>query len=358
MIQGDKVLKKLERKVQKSNADALLVNDALTIEYLTNFYSQGAFLLISKNENPFYFVDSMNASLAKKNLKHTKVSCIVAQGAVINALMLFLSDKKVKTLAFNDRDVSAREYEMFLQMNPKMKLTKIICNMMVSDFIDEIREIKTREEIALIRQAAKKTVQIWKEVKKKIKPGLSEKQIAAMIDLAICRRGYKNSFPTIVAVGKNTAYPHAVPTEKKFKKNEHVLADFGIIFKGYCSDLTRTLYNGKMNPQIEVFKKNVLSAQKKAIESIKPGVSLAGVSKKISLFFKDKKLGNYVLHGLGHGVGRNVHEAPFWSQNCCKCFKKGMIITIEPGLYKKNLGGVREEDMVLVTDTGCEVLTK
>ncbi|MFH1395145.1 MAG: Xaa-Pro peptidase family protein [Candidatus Omnitrophota bacterium] len=358
MISADGVLKKIEKKIYKSNVDALLINDSVTIKYLTGFYSSGAFLLISKKEEPVYFVDSMNASLAEKPLKNKKIFCIIAHGRVINALMFFLKDKKIRKLAFNDKDISVREYEMFLHMNAGIKLTEFIGNIAVSDFIDGLREIKTEKEIAIIRQAAKKTVQIWKEAKKRIKPGFSEKQIAAMIDMMILGHGYKNSFPTIVASGENTAYPHAVPTEKKFKKNEHLLVDFGIILKGYCSDLTRTLYNGRINPQIEVFKKNVLEAQKKAIKSIKPGVSLARVSKEIIHFFKNKKLDNYVLHGLGHGVGRNVHEAPFWRYNSPKRFKKGMVITIEPGLYMRNSGGIREEDMVLVTDRGCEVLTK
>jgi len=358
MVSGDSALRKIKRKVKQSQVDAVLISDALTIKHLTGFYVTGALVLVTKKERPVYFVDSMNASFAEKALKHKEVSCIASQSSAIKWATLFLKDKKIERLAFDDRDISVRKYEFFLHMVPKTKLTKTIGNILVSDFIDELREIKTEEEIAIMRQAGKKTVKIWQAVKRKIKPGLTEKQIASMVDMAVHKRGYKNSFPTIVASGKNTAYPHAVPTEKKFKKNEHLLVDFGIIIKGYCSDLTRTLYNGRINPQIEDFKKVVLEAQKKAIKNIKPGLSLSRLTKAINVFFKSKNLDGYVLHGLGHGVGRNVHEAPLWGQNSRKRLKKGMIITVEPGLYKKKLGGVREEDMVLVTDSGCEVLTK
>ena len=186
---------------------------------------------------------------------------------------------------------------------------------------------------------------------------MTEKEIGKLVDMCILDAGCTNSFPTIAAVGANTAHPHAVPTERRLKKNEHVLVDFGLRYKGYCSDLTRTWDNGRIDGQIRDFRKSVLKAQKAAIKMIKPGVMIGTLARESYNILNIVSKGEFILHGLGHGVGLEVHERPFLRMASTERLKKGMVITVEPGLYKEGLGGIREEDMVVVTEKGCEVLT-
>ena len=227
-----------------------------------------------------------------------------------------------------------------------------------SDIVRDMRKTKKAGEIKTIRKAAKETVRIWREVKRHLKTGMSEREIASMIDVAIHRKGYSNSFPTIAAIGENTAYPHALAMGRRLKRGDHLLVDFGISLGGYCSDLTRIWAGGRIVRKIEELKKHVLKAHDRAIKRISPGVSTGSLVKEANRYFKDNNLGAYIYHGLGHGIGLDVHEAPSLRENSAEKLKEGMVVTIEPGLYIPGLGGIRIEDMVLVTKNGYEVLTR
>ncbi|MBU1084160.1 MAG: Xaa-Pro peptidase family protein, partial [Candidatus Omnitrophica bacterium] len=251
-------------------------------------------------------------------------------------------------------DISVAGYEKLIKDLPGIKL---IGSSGGPDILGNIRKIKDRKETDVMRRAARITVKIWKKIKKNITTGMTEKDIAAMIDMHIRSRGCLNAFPTIAAVGKNTAYPHAVPTSRRLKDNEHVLVDFGVRYKGYCSDLTRICLNGRIDRQIMGFRDHVRKAHDLAIKTAKDGVRIDTVCGKVRKVFQDANLGDFLLHGLGHGIGVEVHERPFLRLGCPEKLKKGMVITIEPDLYREGLGGVREEDMILITEKGCEVLT-
>lgn len=218
--------------------------------------------------------------------------------------------------------------------------------------------VKTKKELKQLRYAAKITKSIYKEISRKIKPGRSELEIAKNIEESIRKKGFRRSFKTIVASGANTAMPHAKPTARRIKKNDAVMVDFGIVFKGYCSDLTRMIMIGNQSPERLRLYKAVKDAQNFAIKTLRPGIKISGFVTEVNDRMRKKGLGQYIMHSLGHGVGKKIHEAPKLSEKNKRAFKSGMVVTIEPGLYKKGLGGARKEDMIEITNSGARVLTK
>lgn len=219
------------------------------------------------------------------------------------------------------------------------------------------RQIKTAREIGALRKAAAITKDIYTTIVKDVKPGVRESAIAKDIESIIKRKGLKRSFKTIVASGPNAARPHAQLTTRKIKKNDIVVIDFGVKYKGYHSDMTRSIVIGRVTPKIRRFYRTVKDAQKRAIAKVKPGVKISAFVRDVHDFIRRRGFGKYILHSLGHGVGRKIHESPKLSEKNKGKLKKGMVITIEPGLYINGRCGVRIEDMVLVNDRGCEVLT-
>ena len=213
-------------------------------------------------------------------------------------------------------------------------------------------------KIKRLTRAAKITKNIFTVVSKKIKPGVRESEIAREINNAIKKKRLKRSFMTIVASGPNAANPHAKVTDRAIKRNDVVVIDFGVIYKGYSSDMTRTLIIGKISAKMKKLYKTVKTAQIMAIKKIKPGLKISDFVSGIYDYIRKKGLGKYIVHTLGHGVGEKIHQAPKLSEKNRARLKKGMVITIEPGLYIKQRSGIRIEDMVLVTEKGPRVLTK
>ncbi len=218
--------------------------------------------------------------------------------------------------------------------------------------------IKNAREIKLLACAARITKEIWDVVSKDIKPGKTEKEIKRGLEAQISKRELKRSFKTIVASGPNGSKPHAAPTERKIKAGDFVVVDFGVIYKGYHSDMTRTAQTGKAKTKMKNLYKVVEEAHSLAIRSIKPGIKISDLVKKTHNYIRKEKLGQYILHSLGHGVGKKIHEAPKLSEKNNGRLQKNMVITIEPGLYVRGRGGVRIEDMVLVGTSGAKVLTQ
>ena len=219
-------------------------------------------------------------------------------------------------------------------------------------------QVKTKEEIRILRKAALITIDIFNEVKKHIKPGVSEIQVRDILQEKIKKRGLKRSFITIAAAGKNAAEPHATVSGRKIKKNDVFVLDFGVIYYGLHSDLTRTLLIGQVNRRLKSIYQAVKQAVNLSINTIKADISISDHVKKVHDSLRKKGFGKYIKHTLGHGLGTNIHEAPKLSERNNRKLKENMVLTIEPGLYIKGLGGVRIEEMVLITKKGCEVLTK
>lgn len=225
--------------------------------------------------------------------------------------------------------------------------------------LDELRMVKTSEEISLMRRACEIADIAFTDIVKFIKPGMSENEVAARLETVMRQNGSeKAGFATIVASGVRGSLPHGVATEKLIVSGEFVTMDYGAVFKGYHSDLTRTVAVGEITGEQQRIYDTVLEAQLLGLSKAMPGASGKEVDAAVRAFLRKSDKEKYFGHGLGHGVGLEIHEEPRLSQKSkLKELLPGMIVTVEPGVYIEDFCGVRIEDTVLVTEAGCEPLT-
>jgi len=229
-------------------------------------------------------------------------------------------------------------------------------------FIERFRAVKDAAEVSVLREAARRLTSVAETAFDSIRVGLAEREVAAVIETALRRAGYERpSFDTIVGSGPNSALPHYRAGDRALHDGDLVVLDFGGVLDGYCSDLTRTVTVGNPSPEARRLHAAVLEAQSAAIDAVKPGVTTADVDGAARQVLVGHGLGEAFGHGTGHGLGLDVHEEPRVSKPRPDVpperLEPGMVFTIEPGAYVPGFGGVRIEDDVLVTETGCEVLT-
>lgn len=222
-----------------------------------------------------------------------------------------------------------------------------------------LRKVKDEGELAILRRAVATAEGAFLAVRRRLQPGLTENEVAARLTWEMRRRGASDaSFPVIVAAGANSALPHYRPRQTPLRRSGVLLVDWGARVDGYCSDLTRTLFMGRPAGELRKVYEIVLEAQLAAIEQIRPGVSTCDVDRTARDVIERAGYGPRFGHSLGHGIGRDIHEAPGLRKNPPgEPLMPGMVVTVEPGVYLPGLGGVRIEDDVLVTPTGCEVLS-
>jgi Xaa-Pro aminopeptidase len=227
----------------------------------------------------------------------------------------------------------------------------------IASVIEAQRECKDNKEINTIKAAASITSRALKQIRRYVKAGVTESELAGRLDFEIRKLGARNSFETIVAFGPNASRPHHQPGERKLKKRDTVLIDFGARYKGYCSDITRSFAVGKPTRLFEKAYDAVEQAQTAAIRMIKAGAKIQQVDAAARDAIRKYDLPVYE-HGTGHGFGLEIHELPFLKTDAKGRLKAGEVITIEPGIYIPGKIGVRIEDDVLVTDTGYKILTR
>jgi len=332
------------------NIDALLVTQDVNIHYLTGFQAKESWLLITKNK-AVYITDFRYIQEAREGLKGVAV---VKQHTLCSAATLFELVKacKIKRLGFDERCTSVSCFKKLKSYCPSR--TKLIP---ANGLVEVLREIKEESEVKIIRQCLKVHFRALEFLKKVVKVGLSEKQVLGYLEGFIKKEGVGFSFNPIIASGPNSAYPHAQVSDRIIKNNEPVLIDTGIDIKGYKSDLTRNFFLGRMAPYYKRVLEATTLAQRQSIELIKPGVAVAEVDGHARKVLRKFGLAKYFGHSLGHGVGLEIHENPRLSVKSQALLEPGMIVTVEPGVYIPGQFGVRVEDMVLVTDKGCEVLS-
>lgn len=225
------------------------------------------------------------------------------------------------------------------------------------EILESLRIKKDQNEINNIKSALKIAETAFIEFRKKIKQGMTEKASAWLLEKLIREKGADSlSFPVISASGKNSALPHAIPGDREFKPGEPLLFDFGARLNGYCSDTTRTLIMGEPDEKFKKIYKTLFNAQQLAVDKIKPGVMAKEIDKTARDYIDATEFAGKFGHGLGHGVGIVIHEAPRLSKRDSTLLEPGMIVTVEPGIYLPDWGGIRLENMVMVTDNGAEIL--
>jgi Xaa-Pro aminopeptidase len=242
-----------------------------------------------------------------------------------------------------------------------MRLKKILKKadaVPVAGVVEKARSVKDAGEACLIKKAAALTGDVMRKVASSVRAGVTERSLASSAEREFVKRGAHPAFESIVAFSANSSKPHARPGEDRISKNGFVMIDIGGRLNGYCADITRMVFTGAVPSEIRKIYSVVSSAQKMAIERIRPGARISDIDCAARGYIKDKGYGKNFGHSLGHGVGLEVHEDPSISPLGEGRLEKGMVFTVEPAIYLPKVGGVRIEDMVLVTDNGCEVLTR
>ena len=336
------------RILKKEKIEAFLINDLTDIRYLSGFTGDEASALIA-TEALFLLVDSRFTTQAKLE---TRLFQPIKISKRIEDTIKLINRLRVKKVGF---DAKTTSYADFKELEKGLSGTTLIPT---EERLHPLRMKKEKEEIKVLRLAIAISTQGFQKMKEKIKFGVTEKEIAIAYESAVKEAGAdKLSFDTIVASGVRSALPHGVASGKKIGPRELVMMDFGVQYQGYYSDETCTVVTGTPTPKQKEVYNIVKTAHDRAIDRIKPGVSSQEVDKTARGYIEKKGFAKYFGHGTGHGVGMSLHEEPRISPLKNVILEEGMVFTIEPGIYLPNWGGVRIEDMIVVTRDACEVLT-
>ena len=338
---------------EKKEIEGFLVTNLKNLNYLTGFDGEG-FALIGTNGKNYLLTDSRYTEQAQKESPDFKIITDEPskKNARILALKKTLVQSKIKMIAFESNHLSYADFKKYSDSFESIEFLPS------ENIIEQLRMIKDKEEIIKIKKAAQITTESLKDVFEIIEPGMRELDIASELAYTVRKKGaQKDPFETIVVSGQRSSLPHGKPSEKKIEEGELITIDMGANYQNYNSDITRTIIMGKENQKQKEIFSIVLEAQKAALEFLKPGVSCKEVDSVARDIIVKKGYGEYFGHGLGHGVGLDIHELPRVSFSDDTALLPGMVITIEPGIYLPEVGGVRIEDSVLITEEGYEILT-
>ncbi len=346
-------ISKLRKTLRERESFPFLITDLNNIKYLTDFSGSNGYLLLGERKS--YFISDSRYELYAKSILPKNVEFILQEGNIAESLRYSLEKEKSKLLFLESHDISLGQ---FLELKKKLRGVKL--SPLTDNLAGELRMVKGEEEVETLRTAAKITDDCVKHLLKFVRPGMSEWDVAMEIESFYKGRGCSGcSFDPIVASGTGASMPHYMPDrKKKLKKGECLLIDMGCVFEGYNSDLTRTFFIDRVDEELHGIYNIVREAQERAIGAVKPGITTGKLDRVARQVIESAGYGEFFTHSLGHGVGLDIHEEPALRSGGEMKLKKNMVITIEPGIYVPNLGGVRIEDMVLVTKGGCEVLTK
>ena len=335
-----------------NNNEAALISKPCNRFYLTGFNSSDGYVVITKNQAAF-LVDFRYIEKAKEVVKFLDVKLMENS---LNDISTLLKNNKINNLYLESEYVSLSEFFKYQQAFLNVNIDN---SNKLDNIITSLRRIKTEDEITNIKKAQEITDKTFTYILNRIDINRTEKEI--MLDMEFYLRGLGSqgvSFDFIVVSGKNSSLPHGEPTDKKINKGDFLTMDFGAVVNGYRSDMTRTVAIKSVTEEQKEIYNLVLNAQQKAIDSIKPGVICKDIDKISRDIIYNAGYKGCFGHGLGHSVGVEIHESPNFNTKCDTLLEKGMVMTVEPGIYLENRFGVRIEDMVYVTKNGCENLTK
>ena len=340
----------LRATLRKKGLDGLLVRKDENIRYLSGFSAQDSARLIVTRGRNVLVTDARFKEAAEK--KAGEFDLKITERSPYDALKEALKKEKVSSLGFESDHTC---YTSYYGLKANLKKVALLPT---RGLIESLRAVKDDGEISLIKKAVSITGKAYLHAKKIIKPAMTGGSLSAAIDNQMRLNGALGpAFRTIVAQNPYSSHPHAEPTEKAFGKNSVVVIDTGAVYKWYNSDLTRMLFLGRISTKFKHIYNILKAAQQKAIDTIAPGIKISAVDRAARQYIAGKGYGRDFLHGLGHGVGLEVHEGPNISGTNKGVLLQGMVFTVEPGIYIPGRGGLRVEDMVLVTKNGCEVLT-
>lgn len=330
-----------------SNSDALVLISDQNRYWVSGFRSSAGFAICTK-EKIYLLLDGRYFEKAKSEIKNESIELVLYTS--FSQVKDLFEEKNIRTIIIEGDYMNVNEYNTF---------KKIVEDIKIFDS-KKIRISKDIEEIESIKKATDIAVSALNWLMENVKAGMTEKEVANLSISKMLEFGAeKQSFDTIVASGENGAYPHHKPTDRVIKDGEFVTIDMGCIYNGYCSDITRTFPIGELkNEKLKEAYNIVLKANQKGIEMAKVGMTGAELDSYVREVINNSEFKDYFVHSTGHGVGIDVHEYPNVSKSYTSKILNGSVITIEPGIYIPNVGGVRIEDMVYVSDIENNVLTK
>ncbi len=351
---------KLAAMLEKDGVDVYLVHQPVNVSYLTGFTGDSSWLVVGR-ERSLLVSDARFTEQITQECPHLEVVIRPPTRMIADAAVAELKTMGVSSVAFESSQMTVADFETLRELLPAVSWKP------VKDRVESLRVIKDASEVAAIREAIHFAERAFEAFRALLRPDDSEKDLADAMESYVRRAGaQKTSFPTIVAIGERSALPHAPPTSKRIHESGFVLVDWGASGALYKSDLTRMLVprtnsaftKQNIDAKLEAVHGLVLKAQQKALDMIRPGVKGHDVDAAVRTIFSEAGHGEHFGHGLGHGLGLQVHEAPSLRPNSTTVLQPGMVVTVEPGIYLPGWGGVRLEDDVLVTPDGCEILTK
>lgn len=355
-----KSLEHIKTAIKRKGADAFLVTQPENRRYLSGYKAtdlaiteSSGVLLIPGQGDPYLLTDSRYQLQAAREASGFGV--VLVRGGMLRALEKLLKRLGTRKLIFESHYLLHATASKLAEIGQKHAIELIPAEGMV----EKLRIIKSPEEIEKIRQAVRLNEAVFQEVFVNLIPGKTEREIAVAIETAMMLKGAEEpAFPTIVAAGPNGALPHAVPSGRAIKKGETVIIDMGLKLDGYCADMTRTVVLGSPDRQTLEIIRLVRRAQQEAFKTIRTGILARDADRAARKEIVAAGYGKYFGHGLGHGVGLAVHEAPSLNRMRKNKLKPGMVVTVEPGIYLPGWGGVRLENMVVVEEKGCSILNQ
>lgn len=346
------MIQRIEKIKQNLTADtALLVTSEANRFYLTGFHSSAGAVLVTK-EQAYFLIDFRYVEKAKSVVKSCKVQ--LSSNAVAEIAEL-LKQNGIKQLYVEAETVSVAQLG---QYKSAFEGVEILTEDTMDRLLEDMRACKSKAELDLIIAAQKLTDETFSYILERIEPGRSEKEIMLDMEFYMRKLGSEGvSFDFIVVSGKNSSLPHGVPTDKLVEAGDFITMDFGAVVGGYRSDMTRTVAVGAVSEEQRKVYDTVLAAQTASIDAIKAGLVCKDIDKIARDIIYGAGYEGCFGHGLGHGVGIEIHENPAFNTRCDKPLQVGTVMTVEPGIYLENKFGVRIEDMVYVTEQGCLNIT-
>jgi Xaa-Pro aminopeptidase len=343
--------------IEEKGVDVLLVTHLPNIRYLCGFTGSAGAIVVSK-EGSRLFTDGRYTEQARNEVVGCKVEIaskppLTAAAAWLKERRRSLAGRKACYVGIEGEHLTVAERRQLSSLLPsgfQLKET--------SGLVERLRMVKDADEIKCMRAAGVLGASLFGTALKTIRPGVKETEVAAEMEYAArCAGAEGMSFPTIIAAGKRSALPHGRASTARIPSRGFVVCDFGVILAGYCSDRTRTVHVGPPGREAQRMYEAVREAQSAAIAAVKPGIKVGEVDHIARKLLEKSGFGKHFTHSTGHGVGLEIHEAPRVASGQTEMLIPGMVITIEPGVYVPERGGVRIEDVVVVTERGCEILS-
>ncbi|HVL50738.1 MAG TPA: aminopeptidase P family protein [Actinomycetota bacterium] len=358
----DERQQKLRDRMEAQALDALLVTNLTNVRYLTGFAGSNGYVFLTRDASWFY-TDGRYATQASQMVKGAEVVIARNHADVVERLNSLTSGRRLGRVGYESTHVTVASKGAAWE--PPPGLDKVMTYfedaelVATQGWVEELRKVKDAGEIAAIKAAAEMGDAGFHYIIERVKPGLTERELALDLEFHLRSMGSEGvSFDPIVAAAERSALPHARPSGRRVEKGRYLLFDFGCVVDGYCSDMTRTVVVGPADVRHREVYETVLAAEQAGIEAAAPGVACGDVDRAARRVIEDAGYPEAFMHGLGHGVGLEIHEAPSLKTGFAEQLAPGHVVTIEPGAYFEGWGGVRVEDLAVVTPAGLEVLSK